>query len=127
MSTNEEAPAEKRPRLDATFTLDNNFPSMEYEFVLSQYKYPEGAKRQHDGDIYKDVLFSKLLVCPLCDLIMAIFNEPWENTPNTYDSNYAFVPPYHPCHNFFTFMNPPLKRGERHYCVPYNYCFNINK
>jgi hypothetical protein len=111
----------KRARLDSNFIEDNNFPSMEYEFILTQYEYPEGAQRQYDGDIYKGELFSKLLVCPLCELIMAVYQQKYNKTPQTYDPNYAFIPPYHPCHNFFTLMNPPLKSGERFYCFPYPY------
>jgi hypothetical protein len=108
----------KCARLDVQ---DNNFPSMDYEFVLTRYEYPEGAKRQYDGDIYKGELFSKLLVCPCCDVIFAVFNQKWKNTPRTYRRNHVFIPEYHPCNNIYTLLSPPLKGGERIYCFSYPY------
>ena len=98
---------------------DNNFPTQEYEFNTLPYTYPEGAKCQHDADIYKDELFYKLLVCPYCDVIVALYQEKWGNTQQTYDRFYMYIPHNHPCRTFLHVLHPILKPGECDYCIPY--------
>ena len=88
----------------------DNFPSQEYEFNTSRNSYPKGAKCQHDADIYKDELFCKLLLCPLCGIIVAVYNEDWYNTSQTYYRHWRYVPGNHPCQRIFYNM---LRPGER--------------
>ena len=98
--------------------IADNFPSEEYEFITSHYSEPHGAKCQHDANIYKDTRFYNLILCPHCKTIVALYNETWWNTPQTYDSHWQYTPRNHLC-NVRDSNYPLLKGVRRYYCVPY--------
>src|SRR5271167_1191750 len=99
----------------------DNFPTEEFEFNTSHYSYEEGAKRQYDGDVYSNTRFYKLLDCPHCCTIIAVYNEPWNRNFLTYDSEFVHVPQCpHRCKcNFYVFRECYRKRQEKTYCVAY--------
>src|SRR5271156_6832259 len=93
--------------------IADNFPEEEYEFNTTPqfyYREPEGTKILHNRDLYKDELFYKLLLCPICKIIIALYEEPYGNTPMTYNRNHEYIPRHTPCYNVYNIINPPLKR-----------------
>jgi hypothetical protein len=97
----------------------DNFVTSEYEFnTIKAFRQTFPAERyiQKDSVIYKNKLFSKLMECPRCDVIVASYKLCYEKTPLTYDRKYLFVPSYHACAKIYT---GTLKPGKRDYCFYY--------
>lgn len=99
--------------------IADNFPSLDYEFNTSSperfYDCTKGTKRQKDCDIYRNELVSKLIFCPHCTTIVAVYNEEWHPSLLTYTRTYQFVPRNHRC--TVAWWETRLKRGERYHCV----------
>jgi hypothetical protein len=100
----------------------DNFVTSEYEFNTTEpYRQTFPAERyfQKDSVIYKNKLFSKLMICPDCDVIVASYKLCYEKTPLTYDIKYLYFPSYHACTKSH-FCNTTYKsERERDYCVDY--------